>query len=92
MSKLINIFRFRKNRQNLAFQNRLIAEEEEKYVNYKFNSTLLKRVTGLSGAPLDKYKSMYRPSYEFLITASELAFYEYILNTADKFKKEEGEK
>lgn len=90
INELINIFRFRKNRQNLAFQNRLIAEEEEKYVNYKFNSTLLKRVTGLSGPPLDKYKLIYRPSYEFLITASELTFYEYILNTADKFKKDEG--
>lgn len=92
INELINIFRFRKNRQNLAFQNRLIAEEEEKYVNYKFNSTLLKRVTGLSGPALDKYKLMYRPSYEFLITTSELAFYEYILNSADKFKREEGQK
>jgi hypothetical protein len=90
INELINIFRFRRNKMNLAFQKRLLSEEEEKYVNYKFNSTLLKRVTGLTGAALDKYKLMYRPSYEFLITASELEFYEYILNTSDKFKTQEG--
>lgn len=88
--ELINIFHFRRNKQNLAFQKRLVAEEEDKYVNYKFNSTLLKRVTGLSGASLEKYKMLYRPSYEFIINATELEFYEYILNTAQNFKKQEG--
>jgi hypothetical protein len=90
INELINIFRFRRNKQNLAFQNRLLLEEEEKYVNYKFNSTLIKRVTGLTGTSLDKYRMLYKPSYEFIITATELEFYEYILNTADKFKKQEG--
>ena len=75
---------------NQAFQQRLLAEEEDKYVNYKFNSTLLKRVTGLTGVLLDKYKMIYKPSYEFLITATELEFYEYILNTSNKFKKQEN--
>jgi hypothetical protein len=90
INELINMFRFRRNKMNEAFQQRLLAEEEEKYVNYKFNSTLLKRVTGLTGTVLDKYKLMYRPSYEFLATASELEFYEYILNTSYKFKLQEG--
>ena len=69
---------------------RLLIEEEEKYINYRFNSTLLKRVTGLTGTTLEKYKIRYRPSYEFLITATELEFYEYILNTSYKFKQQEG--
>ncbi len=90
INELINIFHFRRNKQNLAFQKRLIEEEEDKYVNYKFNSTLLKRVTGLSGVLLDKYKLLYKPSYEFIITSTELEFYEYILNTASIFKKQEG--
>ncbi|HUS03150.1 MAG TPA: hypothetical protein VMY77_15535 [Chitinophagaceae bacterium] len=90
VNELINMFRFRRNKQQLAFQKRLLEEEEDKYINYKFNSILLKRVTGLTGATLEKYKQTYRPSYEFLLTASELEFYEYILNTANKFKKQEG--
>ena len=90
VDELINMFRFRRNKQNLAFQKRLLAEEEEKYINYRFNSTLLKRVTGLSGELLEKYKFRYRPSYEFLVTATELEFYQYVLTTAAKFKTEEG--
>jgi hypothetical protein len=90
IDELINIFRFRRNKMNLVFQKRLIEEEQDKYVNYKFNNTLIKRVTGLSGVLLDKYKLLYTPSYEFLIIATELEFYEYILNTASQFKKKEG--
>ena len=75
---------------NLAFQKRLLEEEQDKYVNYKFNKTLLKRVTGLTGVLLDKYKMQYNPSYEFIVTATDLEFYEYILKTADTFKKQEG--
>jgi hypothetical protein len=90
IDELINIFRFRRNKMNLVFQKRLIEEEQDKYVNYKFNNTLIKRVTGLSGVLLDKYKLLYTPSYEFLIIATELEFYEYILNTASQFKKREG--
>jgi hypothetical protein len=90
IDELINIFRFKRNKMNLVFQKRLIEEEQDKYVNYKFNNTLIKRVTGLSGVLLDKYKLLYTPSYEFLIIATELEFYEYILNTASQFKKKEG--
>lgn len=90
INELINIFRFRRNKMNLVFQKRLIEEEQDKYINYKFNNTLIKRVTGLSGVLLDKYKLLYTPSYEFLIIATELEFYEYILNTASQFKKKEG--
>jgi hypothetical protein len=90
VNELINMFRFRRNKHQLAFQKRLVEAEEDKYINYKFNSTLLKRVTGLTGPLLDKYKLVYRPAFEFLITATELEFYEYILNTAKKFKKQEG--
>ncbi len=75
---------------NLVFQKRLVENEEDKYVNYKFNSILLKRVTGLTGTLLDKYIMQYKPTYEFIVTATELEFYEYILSTAYKFKKQEG--
>lgn len=90
VNELINMFRFRRNKMNLLFQQRLLADEEEKYINYRFNNTLLKRVTGLTVPLLDKYRLTYRPSYEFLITATELEFYEYILKTAALFKKQEG--
>ncbi len=90
INELISMFRFRRNKMNQSFQKRLIAEEQEKYVDYRFNNTLLKRVTGLSGEQLAKYKLLYRPDYEFLVTATELEYYEYLLASAERFKKQEG--
>ncbi len=90
LDQLINIFHFRRNKQNIAFQKRLIEQEQEKYINYRFNSILLKRVTGLSGTLLEAYKTTYRPSYVSLISSTELDFYEYILNTSYEFKKRNG--
>jgi hypothetical protein len=90
LDELINIFRFRRNKEQLRFQKRLIEQEEERYVDYKFNTKLLKRVTGLSDTMLVKYKREYRPSYELITGISELEFYEYIIITSNKFKKDEG--
>jgi hypothetical protein len=90
INELINIFHFRRNKMNLVFQKRLIDEEQDKYVDYKFNNILLKRVTGLGGGALEKYKKEYKPPYEFIATATELEFYEYILKSAEQFKKQEG--
>ena len=88
--ELINIFRFRKNKHTLQFQKRLIQQEQDSYVNYRFSSTLLKRVTGLSGLMLEKYRSEYRPSFGFILSISEVEFYEYIITTSRKFKNENG--
>jgi hypothetical protein len=90
LDELINIFRFRRNKQHLQFQKRLIEQEQERYVDYRFNTKMLKRVTGLSDTMLVKYKNEYRPSYELVTSISEVEFYEYILITSTKFKKDEG--
>ena len=87
IDELINIFHFRKNKQTLAFQKRLIEQEEDSYINYRFNSILIKRITGLSGDTLNKYKLQYRPSYFFITSSNELEFYQYILNSSYEFKK-----
>lgn len=90
LDELISMFRFRRNKMNVLFQKRLIGEEQDKYVDYKFNNILLKRVTGLTGDTLEKYKREYKPEYDFVVIATELEFYEYILKAAAKFKSEEG--
>jgi hypothetical protein len=90
LDQLIGIFQFRKNKQNLAFQRRLIEDEEDRYIDYRFNSKLIHRITGLSGDTLIKYKKLYRPNYAFVVSSSLAKFYEYILNTSYVFKREEG--
>ena len=90
LDQLIGIFQFKKNKQNLAFQRRLVDEEQDRYVNYRFSSKVIKRITGLSGDTLTKYKKLYRPSYLFVISSTLPEFYQYILNTSYAFKREEG--
>ncbi len=87
---LVNMFHFRKNKQNLAFQRRLVEDEQDRYVDYRFNSKLIHRITGLGGDTLAKYKKIYRPSYSFIVSCTLTEFYEYLLNTSYAFKKEEG--
>jgi len=86
VNEIIRIFQFRKNKQRLAMQKRIIEQEQDNYVNAKFNSPLLKRITGLTGEKLQEYKILYRPKFEFVVNSSELQFYEYILNSSYEFK------
>lgn len=90
IDELINMFRFKKNKQNLAFQKRLVEDEQDRYVDYRFNSRLIHRITGLGGDTLARYKKLYRPSYSFVVSSTLAQFYEYLLNTSYSFKKEEG--
>lgn len=90
LESLISIFQFRKNKQHLAFQRRLIEQEKDAYVDYKFNSQTISRITGLKGDDLESYKKIYRPSYEFVSNAPLITFYQYILNTSYAFKNRKG--
>jgi hypothetical protein len=87
---LVDMFNFRKKKENLAFQKRLLADEQERYVNYRFSPKVVHRITGLSGDTLTRYMKLYTPSYLFIVSSTLAEFYQYILNTSYTFKKEEG--
>ena len=79
-NSIINLFRFRMQRSMRSLQNRLLAEEAEKFVNYRFNKNLVKNLTGLEGMDLDRFLIVYRPSYEFTAATPDYQFYQYILD------------
>ncbi len=87
VNSLINIFRFRRNKRLRAFQQRLESQEEEKYVDYRFNKLTVARITGLASPALDTFLVWYRPEFEFSRTASEILFTEYILKASYQFRK-----
>jgi hypothetical protein len=62
-------------------------QEEEKYIDYRFNKVTVKRITGLTGEYLDSFLVWYRPEYEFVINSDELIFNQYILNAFYQFQK-----
>ncbi len=90
LGSIISLFQFRKNKRMKAFEHRLEQQEQDAYVDYRFNSRLLSRITGLKGKDLDDYKKIYRPTYWFAANSSEVQFYQYILNTSYAFKKQRG--
>jgi exonuclease I len=87
LDELINIFRFKRNKRLRAFQQRLETQEQEKYIDYRFNKLFVKRITGMEGVLLDTFLVWYRPSYEFARNSSELSFNQYILNAFYQYQK-----
>jgi hypothetical protein len=88
VDEIINIFRFKRNKRLKQFQVRLEKEEQEKYVNFRFNKTLVKKLTHLEGQHLDVFMIKYRPDYEFTSYADEVQFNQYILNCFYKYRVE----
>lgn len=86
VNELINMFRFKRNRQIKAFQARLEQQEQDRYVSYRFNKKFVGRITQLKGAELDSFMIRYIPSYEFASMADEVTFNKYILNSSYTFK------
>jgi len=89
LGEFVNIFRFRRNKQIQKMQIRLLEEEQENYIKYRFNKLAIKRITRLEGAELENFMVLYRPSFEFAQRASTVEFYQYILNASYQFKKEQ---
>lgn len=87
VNELINIFRFKRNKHLKAFQQRLELQEQDKYIDYRFNKINVSRITGLSGQSLDSFLVWYRPSYEFTQLSSEISFNQYILNASYQYRK-----
>jgi len=85
------LFNGKKNRQMMALQSRLIWEEQEKYIDHRFNKTLVKNITGLRGEALTLFMRMYRPSYEYILGCeNDYEFLKYIKDMGMKFRQEWG--
>ena len=86
LQELINMFRFRRNRSMLAFQERLLLEEEDKYVDFRFNKALVRRLTLLEPPTLDSFMRLFRPSYDFTKNADDYQFRLYIKQAHYRFR------
>ena len=87
VNEIINIFRFKRNRSMLAFQERLLQEEKDKFVDHRFNKALVRRLTQLTGNELDSFMRVFRPSYEFAQSTGDYDFQLYIKICHNRFKR-----
>jgi len=86
LDAIIGMFQFKKNRRMLAFQRRLIEEEEDKFIDHRFNRSIVKKISHLDGDDLDSFMVRYRPSYQFTHSANDYDFYDYIKLAAKEYK------
>lgn len=87
LNEIINVFRFRRNKSMLSFQKRLLAQEQEKFVDHRFNKGLVRRLTALADNALDSFMVVYRPSYQFVIFSGDYDFQKYIKDASERYKK-----
>ncbi len=78
LDEIINMFRFRHTRSMLAFQRRLLLDEQDKFIDHRFNKALVRRLTLINGNELDSFMRVFRPTYTFTLTANDYDFQQYI--------------
>jgi hypothetical protein len=92
LGELIGMFNFKKIRRTLSFQNRLLEEEQDKYINHRFSKSVVKELTGLESPKLETFMKMYRPPYEVVLMLNELELGKYIQDTHKRFLKTSSQK
>lgn len=90
INELIRLFQFRKNKSMMRFQERLLQQERDKFVEHRFSKALVRRLTGLEGTELDKFMNIYRPSYEFVLYTTDYDFHLYIKEAGQRYRKAAG--
>ena len=86
LQEIINIFRFKRTKSLAAFQKRLLQQEQDKYIDYRFNKAFVRKLTKLQQPELDSFMNKYRPDYEFLQTLNDLEFGYFIQRDFDDYK------
>ncbi len=78
LDELINVFRFKRTRQILSFQRRLLQEEQDKYIDHRFTKRLVAQLTGLKTPSLEPFMVYARPPYDILTYMNDLELGYYI--------------
>jgi hypothetical protein len=86
LDAIIDMFRFDKKRRMLAFQRRLIEEEQYNFVDHRFSKLLVKKITHMNSPELDSFMMRYRPSYNFTKTTTDYDFDQYIKLAAREYR------
>ncbi len=86
LDEIINMFRFNRNRRMLAFQRRLIQEEQDNFIDHRFTKLIVKKLTRITSPDLDSFMTRYRPSYNFTKTSTDYEFDEYIKLAAREYR------
>ena len=78
LNEIVNMFRFKRNRQILALQRRLLQQEQDKYIDHRMSKLFVRKITKLHDPELGIFMQRYKPEYEWLQTLNDLELGYYI--------------
>jgi hypothetical protein len=89
----MNIFRksSEKEKQRIHLEKRLAKEEEDYYVDYRYNVSYVTKITHLKGDSLKQFMQKYRPSYEYCRKAANVDILVYINDSYKQYMKTEDQ-
>ena len=67
----------------LAFQQRLLKEEQDKFIDHRFSKSLVRTLTKLTTPELEEFMKEYRPTLDMAESMNDLEFGQFIV---DAFK------
>jgi hypothetical protein len=62
-------------------------QEQEKFIDHRFNKGLVRRLTLLTDQALYSFMQIYRPTYEFALLTAEYEFQKWIKDSGERFKR-----
>jgi hypothetical protein len=77
----------RKGRNARHLQEILEKDYKEQIIDFKFRPELVKESLGIRGFELQDFMQQYRPSYDFVLAASDYAFIIYLRNSYSAYKR-----
>src|ERR1700744_388654 len=89
----MNIFRksSEKEKQRIHLEKRLAKEEEDYYVDYRYNVSYVTKITHLKGDSLKQFMQKYRPSYDYCRKAANVDILVYINDSYKQYMKVEDQ-
>jgi hypothetical protein len=77
----------RKGKNARHLQQILERDYKEQIIDFKFRPEYVKEVLGIEGFELQDFMQQYRPSYDFVLLASDYAFIIYLRNSYTAYKR-----
>jgi hypothetical protein len=89
----LNIFRNTSSaaKQRIHLEKRLAKEEEDYYVDYRYNESYVTKITHLKGDSLKEFMRRYRPSYDYCRKAANVDILVYINDSYKQYMKTEDQ-
>jgi hypothetical protein len=85
LAEFISMFQFRRNKRMVGFRERLLREEQDKFIEHRFSRALVIKLTGIRGPELDSFMVRYKPDLLFTMYATDYEISAYIKESHIKY-------